>query len=284
MATPLQTARPVRVGYCVPVSPQLASFRLRVALPGQYLGCEYVIGAPGDVSFFYKNGDPKQAESLDCVVYDVVNDHFKTMPWYHEMCAIAHTITVASVAMAVTVHEHTGRDATIIDDPYENDEQRVACEGQSVLWFGHSANLSSLFQHDWDDFHLTICTNSKAAVWWTPESERECLKDCAAVVLTSNNPGASSNRVVKAIRAGRPVIVPRGIAAWEQFEPYIWIGDVREGLKWALNNREEACRRTAAGQRYVRDRFSPKTMGQQWRALFDSVLAAETSATTAGSA
>ena len=271
----------MKVGYCVPVMPQLASFRLRVAIPAAHLGCPYHIGAPGDVSFFFKDGHPDAGE-LSNVVYDVVNDHFKTRPAYMEMCEIAQTITTSSAAMAETVLKHTGRDAAVIDDPYENDEKPAACKGNDVLWFGHSANLSSLFQHDLSDFRLLVCTNSSKSVWWTPESERESLRDCAVVVLTSNNPGASSNRVVKALRAGRFVVAPRGVGSWEQFEPYIWLGDPKEGLRWAFNNREEACRRVQAGQDYTRERFSPKRIGEQWMEVFASTLGVATSDRKAG--
>lgn len=273
----------MRVGYCVPVLPQLASFRLRVAIPAAHLGCPYRIGAPGDVSFFFKDGDPDTAAALQNVVYDVVNDHFDTKPSYREMCDLAATVTCASVAMQETIYAKTRRSAAVIDDPYENTEQKAAVTGDDVLWFGHSANLSSLFVHD-IPYRLLVCTNRPGSVWWTPESERESLRDCGAVILTSNNPGASSNRVVKAIRAGRFVVAPHGVESWEQFEPYMWLGDPKEGLEWAFNNREEACKRIAAGQEYVRTKFSPQSIGSQWAVLFASTLGQAISRKQAGSA
>ena len=265
------------VGYCVPINPNLASFRLRVAIPAAHLGCSYYIGHPGDVSFFFKDAHPAAASNLPCVVYDVVNDHFAN-EHYRQMCYVATAVTCSSPAMAETVLEHTGRHATVIDDPYENAEEEVRCEGDNVLWFGHSANLSSLPKHMEDaDFNLTICSNwSKSSVQWTRASEMQCLARCAVALITGNNPGASSNRVVKAIRAGRFVVAPRGCAAWEQFEPYIWLGNVQDGIRWALNNREEACSRTRAGQQYVRERFSPEVIGKQWHSLFASTLGAAT--------
>ena len=263
----------MKVGYCVQPMPQLASFRLRVGLPAMHVGCAYKIG-PADVNFFYKNGNPAWAADLPAVVFDVVNDHFRTQPTYREMCDIATTITVASPVMADTVREHTGRDAIVIDDPYENDEKPVRCSGDNVLWFGHSANLSSL--PDLSDLNFTVCSNTARGVWWTPDSERQCLTNAAVVVLTGNNPGASSNRVVKALRAGRPVVVPRGTPSWEQFEPYIWLGDVRKGVEWVLNNREEACNRTLAGQKFIADKWHPRAIAAQWKAAFSSTLAAAT--------
>lgn len=271
----------MRVGYCVPFTPELASFRLRVALPALHLSCPYRIGASGDVNFFFKDGAPELASRLKHVVYDVVNDHFDR-PSYRDMCALATAITVSSPVMADIVRRETGRTSTVIDDPYENDQQPVKCIGQNVLWFGHSLNLPSL--PDLDGFDLTICTNTRGSVFWSLDSERWCLDHCAVVVLTGTNPGASSNRVVKALRAGRPVVIPPGIEAWEQFAPYVWMGEIREGLNWTLNNREEACRRTQAGQQYIAERFHPRTIGRQWRDVFNSTSAAGTNVTQAGSA
>ncbi len=279
----------MRVGYCVPILPQLASFRLRVSIPARHLGCAYTIGGVGNPTFFFKSGDPAYAKTLKgAIVYDVVNDHFADgdSTAYSDMCGLATKITVASDHMAAIVKMHTGRESTVIDDPYENAEDRPTVAGNNVCWFGHSANIRSLFAViDKVGSPVTVCSNYQhpAVVHWTPESERKCLYECAVALVTGNNPGASSNRIVKAIRAGRFVVSPGGVESWEQFSPYIWIGDVGEGVAWALNNREEACNKIAAGQEAIRKRFSPQSIGQQWAALFASTLAQGTSSTKAGS-
>jgi hypothetical protein len=165
---------------------------------------------------------------------------------------------------------------SVIDDPYENELRPPECVGVNVLWFGHAANIGSLIQVP----HLTVCSNHPHAIPWTPQTERECLEDCAVVMLTGSNPGASTNRVVKALRAGRFVVTP-GLDSWQQFRDYIWIGDVQEGIAWALNNREEACSKIAAGQQYS-ERFSPSVLGKQWGNLFASTLGRATPETPAG--
>ncbi len=267
----------MRVGYCVPVLNDLASFRLRVKIPAEHLGCDYVIGQSGSPTFFFKNGHITLATMLRTgVVYDVVNDHFKGKygPEYHAMCGIADQITVASEHMAAVVKLHTGRDAVVIDDPYENPEQEPRCYGNGVLWFGHSANIASLFAVAAKivDYPLVTCTNlPRASVQWSLEAEAACLDGCAVVLMTGSNPGASTNRIVKALRAGRFVVTPGGVESWEQFRDYIWIGDVQAGIDWALANREEACNKILAGQEYSRQRFSPSSIGAQWKALFDLI-------------
>jgi hypothetical protein len=224
----------------------------------------------GDPTFFYKDGDPAVARKLSSVVYDVVNDHFETRPSYREMCYLADAITCASEWMQERIQGITGKVARVIDDPYENKEWMPAVAGEDVLWFGHSANLSSI--RPYTDLITTVCSNVPWAVQWTREAEDECLAKSAVVVMTGNNPGASSNRVAKAIRSGRYVVSSGGVPAWDQFKPYMWIGDIRKGVEWAKQNREEACSQIAAGQRYVRTTFCPRLIASQWAGLFGSTL------------
>lgn len=265
----------MRVGYCVPVMPELASYRLRVAIPAHHLACQYAIGTTGQKTFFFKNGNVELAETLNGVAYDVVNDRFKGKhaEKYHGMCSVADVITVASEVMAEIVHEHTGREAVVIDDPYETPELPAKCVGTGVVWYGHAANLASLLPHlDYVD-DLIVCSNiAKAHVPWSMENEQLCLQGAAVALLTGSSPGASANRVVKAIRAGRFVVAPKDCAeAWRELSPYIWIGDVAEGIAWALNNREEACNKTTQGQKYVAERFNPRKIGARWTEVFASI-------------
>jgi hypothetical protein len=258
----------VRVGYCVPVAPTLASYRLRVAIPAIHLGCDYILGATGKPSFFFKNGHVELAKRVNGVVYDVVNDHFsgKHAADYHGMCEVADVITCASPVMAEIIKSATGRNATVVDDPYENDESRPEIIGDQVVWFGHQANFASL--QPYADLDPWVCTGDD----WSLERERQALQAAAVVMLTGTNPGASANRAVKAIRAGRFVVVPKDCpASWKDLSDYIWVGDVREGIAWALNNREEACRKIGAGQKYTRERFTPSLIGKQWRDVFASI-------------
>ena len=265
------------IGYCVPVLPQLASFRLRVAIPSIHLGMVHRFGV-GDVTFFFKNGNPDLARRLGPVVYDVVNAHFHD-PDYMRMCEIARVITCSSDAMVPIIREATGRDAVVIPDPYENDESEPAVIGDRVLWFGHQANIESL--RPYADLNVGVVTADS----WTLENEAAALAKAGVVLLTGSNPGASSNRPVKAIRAGRFVVAPEDCpSSWRELSEYIWIGDVREGIEWAFANREEACRKVSAGQKYVKTRFSPQLIGSQWADLFASTLAADTNKKTAGSA
>jgi hypothetical protein len=265
------------IGYCVPINPKLASFRLRVALPSKHLGMPHTIGAAGDLTFFFKSGNPTLARRVKGpVVYDVVNAHFDD-PDYRLMCEIASTVTCSSEAMRGIVKAATGRDAVVIPDPYENAERPAAVVGDRVAWFGHQANIESL--RPYAGMGIDICSHGV----WSLENEAKTLEQAGVVLLTGNNPGASSNRPVKAIRAGRFVVAPEDCPeSWRELSEFMWIGDVRKGVRWAFDNREEACRKVSAGQKYA-SRFSPQLIGSQWAALFASTLDADTNTKTAGS-
>jgi hypothetical protein len=209
------------------------------------------------------------------VVYDVVNAHFQD-PDYRRMCEIAQVITCSSEAMAQIIENHVGRSAVVIYDPYENAESEPRVSG-GVLWFGHQANIASL--KPYADLELKVCSGAE----WSREQEDKDLDAAGVVLLTASNPGASTNRPVKALRAGRFVVVPEDCPeSWTELADFIWIGDVRQGIKWALANREEACQKVREAQQFVRDRFSPQSIGSQWAGLFASTLEPATSMKMAG--
>ena len=264
----------MKIGYCVAPMPFMASYRMRVAIPAPHLGVPYEIGNTADVSFFYKHadGDVEIAQSARPYVYDVVNDHFKGRhgKHYREMIAGAGAVTCSSEWMRTRILDMTGKAAHVIDDPYENAEAKADIPGDEVLWFGHAANMASLVPYV-DTPNLIVVSNIPDVIQWSPDSERRALDRCGVVLLTGNNPGASTNRVVKALRAGRFVVTPGGVESWDAFAPYIWLGDVAEGVRWALNNREAVCQKIEDGQAYLRARKSPKTIATQWMEVFGSI-------------
>ena len=103
-------------------------------------------------------------------------------------------------------------------------------------------------------------------------AEDACLSRADVVLMTGTNPGASANRVVKALRAGRFVVAPENCAdSWRELAEFIHVGDVADGIDWAFNNREEACQKISAGQQFVAQRFAPSSIGAKWTDLFGSI-------------
>ena len=278
----------MKVGYCVAILPSMASFRLRVAIPAAHLGCDYEIGTIGNPSFFYKHDESDADLARDCgpYVYDVVNDHFagKYGQHYRRMIAGAAAVTCGSEQMAWRIRQETYADPIVIDDPYENQEEEPACEGNGILWFGHAANIRSLAPYV-DIPNLTVCSNvpHPLVVPWSMGEERRQLAT-ASIVLMTGTPTASSNRVVKALRAGRFVVTPGGVPAWDALQEFIWVGPVQEGIEWALTHREEACAKIEAGQQFLREANSPTRIALRWMDVFASISAPDTSGKRAGSA
>jgi hypothetical protein len=179
------------------------------------------------------------------VVYDVVNDHFSGphAADYHGMCAVADVITCASPVMAEIIKEATGRDATVVDDPYENDESRPRSLGDQVVWFGHQANFASLAPYA--DLDPWVCTGDGVVVGAGSAS----TEAAAVVMLTGNNPGASANRAVKALRAGRFVVCPARQPGSRGKTCRTTSGSAMcaKASPGHLNNREEACQEDRSG-------------------------------------
>ena len=260
----------VSIGYCVVSSPNLASFRLRVDIPSKNLGMKHVIGAPGDVTFFFKGGNPELAKRLKGpIVFDVVNAHFAD-PDYRRMIELATVVTCSSEVMAGMIRDAFGREAIVIADPYENEERPARVQG-GVLWFGHQVNLRSLEPYRGMDIGAPFTAYTGED--WSLEGEVHALDAAGVVFLTANNPAASSNRAVKALRAGRFVVAPEDCPqSWRDLSDFIWIGDVREGIRWAFGHREEACRKVQSAQSYISKAFSPQAIGSRWADLFASTL------------
>ena len=78
----------------------------------------------------------------------------------------------------------------------------------------------------------------------------------------------SNNRVVKAIMAGKFVVTPNvEMKSWQKFKDYIWMGDVDDGIKWALENKPAALFMIKRGQDYIRPIYSPRVIAKQWKEM-----------------
>tara|TARA_Y100000310_G_scaffold50601_1_gene46590 strand:- start:5 stop:1060 length:1056 start_codon:yes stop_codon:yes gene_type:complete len=120
-------------------------------------------------------------------------------------------------------------------------------------------------------FVMMSDTQKKHFVWWSLENEQKYFNKCAMVLLTirkqtrKNECKVGSNRVIKSIMAGKFVITPEvENESWNEFKDYMWMGDVNEGIDWAINNKDTACQMIEKGQNYIRSRYHPKIIAQQW--------------------
>jgi hypothetical protein len=241
------------------LSPEIASSRLRAEIPQRELAKLGIKRGP-DVLVYGKHVITMQtAMRFGKRVYDICDDHFHTQMenYYREHAEMADLITVNSDEMARIVFEETGRIAKVIPDPYESDEQ-PAGYGDGVLWYGHESNQKTIDPYrDCIDKVLTYPD-------WTREKQVQAINDCAIVVIpTDARTGKSANRLIEAVRNGRFVVAGE-LPAHDEFKDMMWIGDIRQGLDWAKDHPQLCIERVQQCQDYIRDRFSPKRIGQMW--------------------
>jgi hypothetical protein len=216
-------------------------------------------------------------------------------------------LTVNSERMAELIAPHAICRPTVIEDAIVNppgDPAFAPHERLRLLWFGHPRNLHYL-QGCLDALasfakqrrcRLTIVTEDAHGakqlareiqsrcgpaldarfIQWSLEATRKALDECDLVLIPSDpssliKAGASSNRLAEALNSGRfPVASP--LSSYLPFSECAWLGsDMIEGIRWALANRDDVLARIRRGQARVAEKLSEKTIGRQWRALFESL-------------
>ena len=260
--------------------PHLASYRLRIGLPGDELvkaGHQVQIGEYdplADVHVFSKHWDYKdygRAQDSPCPIFDLCDDWFgrEHDAHYRRMCGECEVV-VSSVRLREIVLEQTGRCATYIPEPYELSEGTVREPRSSpvVLWFGHSSNLPTLKPY-FDIPKLLICTNAvgKGIVPYSPRTLAQCLDACDVVIIPQDKDWKSANRMVESLRAGR-FVVAADIPAYRGFGQFL--GDIREGLEWVSRNAGNIMERITFG-RDVISSFSPEAIGRTWSDYISAV-------------
>jgi hypothetical protein len=292
----------MKINYISPMDETFASFRYRMQIPGEALRVrghevefsKYLRSATDSVVFSKHFNYGELDVAIACrqlgqrVIFDVCDNHFETehKAHYKAMIELADTVTASTEAMADIIKEETGREAVVIPDPYEYPEREPHKPGEplKLLWYGHPSNLDSLIKH-WGDIKgelALIVTGAEADrvlkipfTVWSPEAMQAAFDDADCVFIPSiDSPRKvvkSTNRMVEAIRQGKFVIA-NPIPAYEQFKDWMWIGDIKEGIAWVKNHRDEIPSRIAAAQAYVRDVYDPENIAQLW----EEVLRGET--------
>lgn len=256
--------------------PSLASARLRNLIPLRELKKLGWQEGP-DVVVLSKHGwtwTDELARAFKRVVFDICDDWFDTEEWgahYRQVSQKADLLTCNSQAMAERIREVTGREAVVIDDPWE-DPQVEPHLGEGVLWFGNKANLQDLVNAlPQISYPLTVVSDreAKGITPWSRETQAQALKACRAVVIpTGQRQCKSANRAVSAIRAGKMAICGE-LPAYREI-PGLWVGDLKEGLDWVM--REDPAARVRQAQAYVHERFHPKRIGRQWHETLKGLL------------
>jgi hypothetical protein len=274
----------MRVSFLHGGTEQDASYRYRARRPAEALGAG--LNAEADVYIFAKPHQDNAADLLAlksrgkyCIV-DTCDIHWQR-PEIKTMMMEAHALTVNTPYMAQLVQQQFGRETTIIEDPYEYEERPPHCQGNHLLWFGHPSNGDSFnrFAQFIHNFPYEVVTRRKAAEGveidqhvkdWSLEGLRESLAVADIVLLPETAPYKSCNRTVEAVRQGCFVVAEphQSLIGF----PGIWIGNIKEGVAWAIQHQTEARAMTAQAQEYIRERYSLAHTVNAWRTLLTACV------------
>lgn len=265
----------------------MASTRYRVVLPAMYLQKHgHEITKDAQVLVFSKSGVEREVLNLyPKKIYDICDDNFdcpKRGPEYVQYAQEANAVTVNSEVMRFIVHKKTGRVATVIPDPYEHAEWKPSW-GEGLMWFGHWTNCKDLSR---TGLEATIITNpdsvpedsttrtyleGKRVIAWSQPAMDEAWKSHAVVVIpTGRSMAKSANRLIESVRAGK-FVVAEPLPAYEEFARFMWVGEMRAGVEWALGHKQECLERVKACQDYIRHRYSPDRIGGMWETVLSSI-------------
>lgn len=277
------------VGVAERCKPELASTRFRLLIPSKHVrGVKYTLGK-GDVTIF-----PKHVVPLEDVtrwegptLWDVCDDHFDNpslSDYYRAMPGLVDRVSCTTPYLAGRIKQVCGVDAVVISDPLEFPRREPKLERvENLFWYGHKTNLDPLLDLDTTGYNL-VCVSNLDADWclpWSSANMRKGYDWCDAVIIPVKQDleqasalAKSPNRMTEAINAGR-FVVANHMPAYDGYEMYL--GDIREGLEWLKNNREEALQRLKKSQNLVETLHSPQVIARQWERVFSSMLGVETS-------
>lgn len=254
----------------------MASYRYRALIPAQTL--EYPINdLSADILVYAKPAKNEISEMLEQkalgkrIVVDFCDDHFVTHPHYEEAALLADSVTCPTVGMSIRIRKHgyVGT-PTVIPDPYELPEVLPHCSGNRVLWFGHAVNFASLIRvlPRIGGYPLKIVSNVPGSIPWSMDTILREFIAADMVIIPATADYKSPNRAVEAIRQGCFVVAEPHPSLNDI--PGIWIGDIKEGIEWAMHNQESANKRTRLAQVYIQ-KYSPRTVACAWNCLFQNM-------------
>lgn len=259
---------------------RLASARYRRDIPAAALSQMGVRVGGRDVLIAGKHGWrwDDVTRGFRRVVFDVCDDHFDGPHGAHylDACARADAVTCNSREMARVIKARTDRDAWVIPDPYEQPE-RAPQIGRDLLWYGHASNLPDLraVMDSIAEYPLQIVTGGLGApcapplVQWSPQALDAAYEACGMVIIpTGKSMAKSGNRAIEAIRRGRFPVCGY-LPAYADLG--VWVGDIADGVQWALENPRETLARIGHAQAYVRKQYAPRRIAEQWLEVIQSV-------------
>ena len=251
----------------ITLDPSVASTRLRCIIPARELQKWGITVGQGGTLIVMKHGFTwDKLPRHNRLIFDICDDHFSDhlSSHYRRGCVIADRITCNSDAMRDVIMRYTGRNATVIKEPYENKRGKPAI-GDKLLWFGHANNLpqvQKLLPHL--RHQISILSNAGGTEPWSPDTFRRRISEpCIVLLPTGDKMTKSENRFVEAIRCGRyvcPGFMPSYLPLYK-YMPYL---EIIDHVETALANKDKAIEAIVSAQDYIEQHYAPDVIAQDW--------------------
>lgn len=237
-------------------------------------------------------------------IADVCDDYFepgaKFESHYRAVVEKADLVTASSEKLALFVKEATGRRPRVIADPYEGPggppRWKVRDRHVKGLWFGNPGNMQSLIREaerlparmNRYRMDLLVLTREFPGIDdafrrfnhqhrtkltlrfkpWSLESNWTELSRCDLSIIPVDDRerfylAKGPNRLIETLWAGRFAAV-NSIPSYDEFKAWAWVGEIAEGIAWALEHPAEVVQRIASAQEYIRQRYSPAVIATDW--------------------
>lgn len=281
-----------RIMWAHPGDGRMASYRLRCALPAEFLKTRgwditvdegepdiLIVGKPWAEMVAGLEGAKRQGVK---VVVDICDDHFAHPQLgapYAQAVRLADAVTCATAVLAERVQAATGRAAVVIGDPIEFERAEPHANDMAAIWFGSVINLQPM-QRFWPYLHkvtdrVTVVTdgnNGLPHVPWSLENlERELGRASVALLPTKiGHEYKSPNRLCTALAKG----------CWAAVEPHPayapWAHllnphGVMDGLREMKDSLPSINERVREAQDIAFRLYSPEVVGQQWHNLLETL-------------
>ena len=253
---------------------ELASSRLRAVIPQRELA-KMGIERGNDVLIYGKHFlSIKDVSAFGKLIFDVCDqhlDHPELGEYYRSHIANADAVTCNSEVMKQRIKTVTGRDAIVVGEPYEHEELEAKIAPR-LFWYGHKSNFADLERIESQlHYPLLAMSNYPGCVEWTQESfDKAISQPCIVIIPTGEKKAKSENRMVEAIRCGKYVCAEH-LPSYEPFGEFYPLGDIPEHIERALAVPRETIERIKAAQAYIRDKYSPRTIAQQWLGVINGI-------------
>ena len=242
-----------------------------------------------------------QASKDDIVVLGRIHDEFHVehlrdfgIKYIHDICdnkwpmleklwsntnSTATAITTTCNELKKLIEEKTNKPVFIIPDPTERDEEPVNFKPNRVrlnaVYYGSAGNLKQIdwSEYDLSNVNLKIISN-EGPIFWDFKTQGEFVRQSDLVLLPVNNSHEmtqykGNNRPIDALRQGKFVITNATIPSWQLLSNFIWCGNINEGIKWAINNPKEVIKKVEAGQKFIRNNYTPEKISKEWERVYN---------------